>query len=333
LQCRSNGPYLYEFVTVLVTSLKLPNAAVDNLFLEEAFCLGFVSYHYRRITMSAAMLTTVSINMYLFSGSPPVTPGTDSTATRTQPARQVDQQDGDRGRFRENTLVSAIMAAFQALGIGRPAASAPTGSTASGAPDTATTPAVSAATAAPMAAADSTPATDTLEKAVNEFAHTLSGLLHHPDRGAASANEAGVPQGHHHEGHGKAGYRGLAQRLEQLAQSLGAASAPTSTSTDAVTTTQVSTLGTPTPSTGSVSPAPSSATSRLLAAFAKVLSFLQPTSTTPPPEAGTSSGTDVNNASTADKLKQFLTTLSQSLHSGGPATPLSPVGSRVNLTA
>jgi hypothetical protein len=71
-------------------------------------------------------------------------------------------------------------------------------------------------------------------------------------------------------------------------------------------------------------------TSRLLDAFTRVLSFLQ----TPSVTADTGTGTPAGGiASAADKLKQFISTLAQSLHAGGRASPLSPLGSRLNLTA
>jgi hypothetical protein len=82
-----------------------------------------------------------------------------------------------------------------------------------------------------------------------------------------------------------------------------------------------------------VSSARANDTNRLLAAFAKVVSFLQPPATTTDSSPGTPVDTAVSNTSTADKLKQFLTTLAQSLQSAGHATLLTPVGSRVDLTA
>lgn len=259
--------------------------------------------------MSVAMLTTLSVNFYMLSASSSVTPATDSSAPPSVATRPLEQPDDNRGRFRERTLVSAIMAAFQALGIGRPSASPATAST---------TPAASSG------ASDATPAPDTLEQAVNAFAHTLSALVRRPGRGAHTDGEQGDAQVHHHEGRGNTGYQGLAQRLEKLAQSLGAAPVP------------VATTGTPTPVADPVTPTASTDTSGLLAAFTKVLSFL-PSASAPPaspaPNPGASSGTLVSATSMADKLKLFLTTLAQSLHASGLATPLTPVGSRLNLSA
>jgi hypothetical protein len=179
---------------------------------------------------------------------------------------------------------------------------------------------------------------DTLEKAVNEFAHALFSMLHRQGRSGHAEGEHDGEHSRGHEGRRSGGYNGLVQRLEQLAQSLGASPAPTSATsavsgtptTTPVTQTTATTATTATtntvPSTDIAAPAPSRGVTRLLAAFSKVLSLLQPpaTATTTPTTPATS---------TADKLKLFLTTLAQSLHSGAAAAPPSALGARLNVTA
>jgi hypothetical protein len=276
--------------------------------------------------MSVATLTTVSFNFYSFAGPAATTPSTDRAPPRDLNAVAREHGEDGRKRFRESTLVGAIMAAFQALGLGGTTSTPTTGATT---PPTSGTASPSASDAVTGTASTATgtgtvPAPDTLEKAVNEFAHTLSAALHRPNRSAQADGEHEGAQGHTHEGRGKAGYSGLAQRLEQLAQSLGVA--PSAANTTAAATPA-------TADTAPVASVPSADTSRLLAAFAKVIRFLQPASTTADPSTETSTGTGASGSSIAEKLKLFLTTLAHSLRAGGPVTPLSPVGSRVNLTA
>jgi hypothetical protein len=310
--------------------------------------------------MSVAMLTSLSVNFSAFTASVPPTTGGD------RPARPVEQKDEDeKPRFRENALVSAMMAAFQALGIGQTPASTATGpatppaSATSTAPATSTTTVVSGAAsvagttgttgttdtsgaAGTGSATSSTPAPVTLDKAVNEFAHALFGLLRRQGGGEHSEGQHGGEHTHGHEGHGQGGYNGLVQRLEQLAQSLGgatpassgtpAASGTTASgSVDSTSAAPVSTSSTTTPSTAPVAPPPNPRLERLLTAFTNVLNFLQPATATAAttPASGAPADTPVAPSSVADKLKLFLTTLAQSLNTG---EQLSPVGSRVNYT-
>ena len=331
--------------------------------------------------MSVAMLPSVSASFYQWAGAMPVPPtsavsGTSSSPTA--PVRRHDHDDDDRPKMRENTLVSAMMAAFRALGIGQapagvptsPAAGVPTAanppatkpvtppltapstavaaSTAAVAPPTAATAAdTSAAATAATSATSSTPASpDTLEKAVNEFAHALFSLLRRQGRNEHSDGEHDGGHGHRNEDRHGRGYSSFVQRLEQLAQSLttpppaasGAASATVASaaaaSLPAQTAAAPATSTTPAlPASGSepVSPAPSRGVTRLLAAFSKVMGFLQPVpAATATPSVPTTPATTA--ASTADKLKLFLTTLAQSLSAGTGATQPSPVGSRINVT-
>jgi hypothetical protein len=187
-----------------------------------------------------------------------------------------------------------------------------------------------------------------LETAVNEFAHALFGMLHQQGRGEhvrdGNGGNRSEGHGHRHGGHHRSGYNGFAQRLQSLAQSLGttpvAPSAPAAVSTTSGTTpaTPADTTGT-TPTAASVpavseSPSPSRGMSRLLAAFSKVMTFLQPqaasTGTTP---ATTPATPAVSVPSAAEQLKLFLTTLAQSFQAKGAATSPSPVGSQLNVTA
>jgi hypothetical protein len=254
-----------------------------------------------------------------------------------------------------------MMAAFKALGIGQ-AAVIPTTTPASTAVTSTTTKASSAVvttssttTPTPPAATtvttptDAAPAADTLEKAVNEFAHALFSMLHRQGRSGHADGEHDGEHGHSHEDRRSGGYSSFVQRLEQLAQSLGAAPAvaagastvaSATTTTPSVTQTTV-TPGTPAttstvPSTDTATPAPSRGVTRLLAAFSKVLSLLQPpvtsTGSTTPADTTTASTAGIS-TSTADKLKLFLTTLAQSLHSGAATTAPSAVGSRLDVTA
>ena len=305
--------------------------------------------------MSLAALTSLSVNFSAFTASVPPTSSAD------RPARPVEQQDDEKPRFRENTLVSAMMAAFHALGIGQTAGATTGGSTTPAASGAATAPAAgtsggttgtggtasttgsSSTTGTTGAAPTSTPAPDTLEKAVNEFAHALSALLRRQGGGEHSDGEHSDGRARGHEGHGHGGYNGLVQRLEQLAQSLGgatpaspsgtpAASGTTaSSSSDSTSVAPAGTSGTTAPSTTPVAPSPNPRLERLLTAFANVLNFLQPATATPatPPASGAPADTPVTPSSVTDKLKLFLTTLAHSLNTG---EHLSPVGSRVNYT-
>jgi hypothetical protein len=313
--------------------------------------------------MSVAALTSLSVNFSAFTASVP------STSSAERPSRPVEQQDDDKPRFRENTLVSAMMAAFQALGIGQTAATTVAGPATPAASPASTVPATDSAggasgargntdtkgttgnrgntgntgtTGTTGAAPTSTPAPDTLEKAVNEFAHALSAMLRGQGEGEHSGGESEGEHVRGHEGHGHGGYDGLVQRLEQLAQSLGGAT-PASSGTPAATGTTpsssidstsvapVSTSSTTAPSADPLAPSPNPRLERLLTAFTNVLNFLKPPTTTAAtsPAPAAPAETLVPASSATDKLKLFLTTLAQSLNTGDQ---LSPVGSRVNYT-
>jgi len=326
--------------------------------------------------MSIASLGSVSFSFFQASftvpASAPVTP-----AAPVQRPVEYEHGHENRSGFKANSLVTAMMSAFAALGLGQstsgpaPATSstantdtAATSAAATTAPTSAgsTSAATSAATTSAASTTTTTPASttattevaassDTLEAAVTEFANALYGAL----------------QNRSHEGHGHGrhehersdeqrqgysqnhGYNGFVQRLDRLVQSLGAAttqgaatasetaanpstvttatnatttSATTSNTTTASTST-VPAASTSVPATESAAPVPSRRMVRLLSAFTKVMDLLQPQSS---PTAGTST-------SMADKLKQFLGSLSQSLHTQASAATPSGVGSRLDVTA
>jgi hypothetical protein len=193
-----------------------------------------------------------------------------------------------------------------------------------------------------------------LETAVNEFAHALFGMLHQQGRGeharGGNGGNSGDGEGHRHGGHHRSGYNGFAQRLQNLAQSLGTTPAATTaaatpapaaavdTTSGATPTAPADTTGT-TPAATSVpavsdSPNPGRGMSRLLAAFSKVMTFLQPQAASTGTTPTTTPATPAASAPTAaEQLKLFLTTLAQSFQAKGAATPPSPVGSQLNVTA
>ena len=338
--------------------------------------------------MSVAMLSSVNASFYKSTVSPPVTSNSATSAVQAPagPApRRHDQDDDDRPRMQQNPLVNAMMAAFRALGVGQaapsstpsaaPATSATSSSSALASPATtepapatpvagATTPPVSTTpSSTATAATDSQAASASLEKAVSEFAHVLFNVLHRQGRSEHGESDHGGEHVKKHEGRRSAGYDGLAQRLEKLAQSLGASSvaiASTPASTGTPTTAPAGGTAAPSPpvvettasaatvaATQSPSPAPSRGLSRLLESFGKVLGLLQvsPASGTPStaatgasaattPASTPSSGTSAAVApSAAEQLKLFLTTLAQALHANSAGPEPSAMGSRLNVTA
>lgn len=277
--------------------------------------------------------------------------------------------------FRESSLVSALMTAFQALGVASASsnevvpstdtvmdAASETGAPAvsgepsvSDVPTTRTGPSVGGDTAdvgaEPMAAtvAGSTTsvgspvAGDTLENAVNVFAHALYSVV--SSRGQEQHEHHGG--GHHMRG---SGYNGLTQRLERLAQSLGTSGASTagenagSTASSAGTSTATATTDTSSTVTPDSASTPTATATnhhrgldRLLAAFTQVMSLLQPTSTTQSasPEDTSTSATPSATSTTGDsmtaKLQLFLHTLSQALQPSRAGGSPFVKGSQLNL--
>jgi hypothetical protein len=179
---------------------------------------------------------------------------------------------------------------------------------------------------------------------VNEFAHALYAMLRRQGRSEHSEGEHGRAHGHRHEDRHGRSYSSFVQRLEQLAQSLTTAppaasgAAPAAPNASASVPAQTATLLAPSttpavPVAGAepVSPTPSRGVTRLLAAFSKVLGLLQPT---PAPSSlpSSTSAPATSAASTADKLKLFLTTMANSMNADASGTSPSSVGSRVNVT-
>jgi hypothetical protein len=174
---------------------------------------------------------------------------------------------------------------------------------------------------------------------VRDFAHALFNALHDnasSQPGHRQGQESASSSAHasEHSGRRTHGYDSFVQRLEALAQSLGAA-APTqvadaapgvSTTASAVAlTTPPVTDTSPAPGTSAVSSAPATAQSpsRLLNAFTKLFDLLHPKT------SGTPAGSPANNM--ADQLKLFLHTLAQALH-GAPASASPPsTGSLLNV--
>jgi hypothetical protein len=289
--------------------------------------------------MSDISLLTASPSPYQASGSAPVAA---PTVASSGPTARVDQDRDEHPRRRENTLVNAMMAAFQALGFGPGAA---TSTPASGAATPAPVPAASS-TGSTSTASGTTPATDpaaatdTLESAVREFAHALFNALHDSARsqpghrhGQESASSSA--QASEHGSRRNHGYDSFVQRLEALAQSLGAP-APTqvagaapgaSTASTAVALTTPPVTGTsPAPGASAV-PASTTAQSpsRLLSAFSKLFDLLQPKS------SGTPASSPANTV--AEQLKLFLHTLAQALHGAPASAAPSSTGSLLNVHA
>ena len=281
-----------------------------------------------------SMISFVSIGVSTYqapvSGSAPV--------SGAAPALQLQEVEHEHHHSsRENTLVSAMMAALQALGLGQPAAAAT--SPAADVPN-ATTPV--ATTRAPVTV-DPVVDADTLDKAVKAFAHALFGALHQVGHGEHARRGEGDDHGDHSDGpsaRSVRGYDGLVQRLEQLASSLGAnpavASAPAPPA-PAVTPVPVAA----TPVATSEPPTPGAAvdvnvsvlnrgTSRLLTTFSRLIGLLQPASSTAPeaPTAPASASTPM-----ADKLRLFLHTLAQSMHTASATPPVSATGSLLDVRA
>jgi len=251
------------------------------------------------------------------------------------------------GGGQQNTLAKAMMAALKSLGVGQSAAT-----TAAAAPTTAVK---TTDTAEKATAVDSGTESRNLEKAVHEFAHELFQALRgsgnsEQEQGQGNGHEHGHGHGHGHHGHRSGhgggygrGYGDLAQRIGQLAQTLGApagsstastaaAAAPVATSTAAVpatatTSTDAVTTSTTTPVASATPATPAVSSNRLLAAFTKLFAALQPKTTSPAAPADTPA-TDM-----AAKLKQFLQTLAQSMKPEATSAPTAATGSLLNVTA
>jgi hypothetical protein len=228
-----------------------------------------------------------------------------------------------------------MMAALQGLGLGQPAAATPPPVDV---PDATTPAATSPASVTPDPVADA----DTLDKAVKAFAHALFGALHQFGRGEHMRRGEGDDHGEHSDGtsaRSARGYDGLVQRLEQLASSLGAS--PAAASAPAPLAPAATPVAAATPVEASEQPTAGAAvdggasvlnrkTNRLLAAFGNLMAVLKPASSTAPeaPTVPASASTPM-----ADKLRLFLQTLAQSMHTASAAPPVSASGSLLDVRA
>jgi hypothetical protein len=280
-----------------------------------------------------SMISFVSIGVSTYqapvAGSAPV-----SGAAPSPPPQAWEHEHHHSSR--ENTFVSAMMAALQGLGLGQPAAAAtpPPVDVPDATTPVATTPVP--VTADPMADAD------TIDKAVKAFAHALFGALHQIGRGEHVRRGEGDDHGEHSGGtsaRSARGYDGLVQRLEQLASSLGAS--PAAASAPAPLAPAATPVAAATPVEASEQPTAGAAvdggasvlnrkTNRLLAAFGNLMAVLKPASSTAPeaPTVPASASTPM-----ADKLRLFLQTLAQSMHTASAAPPVSASGSLLDVRA
>jgi len=297
--------------------------------------------------MSIASIGSVSVSFFQATFSLPAASLT-SPVHSAQKTAEHEHEHADRSRFKANSLVSAMMSAFQALGLGQSGAVADGSSTSSETAGAAATAGgtASVASAGDSGVADAIPAarasdgtqlvaaTDTLEQAVTEFAYALFGAMQ--GRGHEGHRQWRREQGHHDEGdwHSSRGYNGFVQRLDRLVQSLGAATPavtgnvdlPGSSASSVDPSTAASADVVPSASTtaSQTSAAHSSRpTARLLAAFTKVMNLLQPQD---------SAVANETTPSMADKLKLFLGTLSQGLRGQTSVSPYSSVGSQLDVT-
>lgn len=157
--------------------------------------------------MSVTSLSFSVVSLYV-SSTAAVAAAPASAAPAPAPAPVKHEDDAPRGRGRENRLVTAMMSALRALGLGE-----------SG------TPATAAGTGTPATGTE--PSGAALDSAVRQFAHELVRALR-PGEASGTADGADRTEGrrehhHHRHHHGHQAYAGLAQRLATLAQSFGTA--------------------------------------------------------------------------------------------------------------
>ncbi len=291
--------------------------------------------------MSIGAVASASAGVYQ---APAYAPMTAAAAAPTNAAHGTDNDRDDAPRAGQNSLVSAMMAALQALGVGQGAVNAPTATaTAPAAPPAVapvTAPATGAANAVtPPATPDVTASADAIKQAVQDFAHALFDALHHAGRGDHAHHLDENSHGGERQNSRVHGYDGFSQRLQKLALSLGAAAAvPADASAGA---------------SGPAPAAPGRAATRLLDAFTKLMGLLQPPTSVAPLVAPATTATTATPAapaapvdavvvapaassgatSVADKLKQFLLAMAQALRPSSSHPPPNAVGSLVNATA
>ena len=297
--------------------------------------------------MSVSSVASSCMGAYQSQSAKPAAVASNTPVTSDDEAQKKVKSGCNRhGGGQQNTLAKAMMAALKSLGAGQ---SAPT--TAAAAPTTAVK---TTDTAEKATAVDSGTESRNLEKAVHEFAHELFQAL----RGSSNSEQEqgnGHEHGHSHHGHRSGqgggygrGYGDLAQRIGQLAQTLGApagsstastaaAATPVASSTAAVpataatttaTSTDAATTSTTTPVASATPATPAVSSNRLLAAFTKLFSALQPKTAPAAAAPADTPATDM-----AAKLKQFLQTLAQSMKPEAASAPTAATGSLLNVTA
>jgi hypothetical protein len=316
---------------------QVQRVAAENSVMSEACRLVSDSVCPGGIDMS--MISSVSNGVSAYQA--PVSAAVRGAALALPPkevAREHEQ------RPRETTLVSAMMAALQALGLGQPAAA----STAPAADVPPVTPAATAVATTPApVAADPVTDADTIHKAVQAFAHALFGALHQLGHGEHTRQGEGEDHGDHSGGNmsrSARGYDGFVQRLERLAASMGAApAAPSASATPAPDAAPVPAVAA-SPTTANNESTPGAVvdvgtsvhgrgTSRLLTAFGKLVNLLQPPSSSAPADPAAPAAPASASISMADKLKLFLQTLAQSMHTASAAPPASATGSLLDVRA
>ena len=237
--------------------------------------------------MSVSSVASSCMGAYQSQSAKPAAVASNTPVTSDDEAQKKVKSGCNRhGGGQQNTLAKAMMAALKSLGVGQSAAT-----TAAAVPTTAvkTTDTTEKATAV-----DSGTESRNIEKAVHEFAHELFQALRgrgnsEQEQGQGNGHEHGHEHGHGHHGHRSEhgggygrGYGDLAQRIGQLAQTLGApagsstastaaaatpvatstaavpatAATTTATSTDAATTSTTTPVASATPATPAVSGKP-----------------------------------------------------------------------------
>lgn len=274
--------------------------------------------------MSTISVAFSYVSMYARWSSAPVAAASSPSTVPATP-KAVEHDHDEHQRPRENTLVKAMMAAFQALGLG-PAASSSASASAPAAPavpaDVNTAPSASS----PTPTASAAPSNTDLETAVRDFAHALYAALHDSGRGhqgppanPANQGEQGTGQTSHHRG-----YNSFVQRLERLVQSLTPTPAPAGSEAAATTPTAASSS----PAADATAPVatPPRGVSRLLSSFTKLLSVLQPAGS---PAAPTPASAD----SASQKLQQFLQAMVQALQANHADTAPASTGNLLQASA
>ncbi|WP_372526906.1 hypothetical protein [Piscinibacter sp.] len=294
--------------------------------------------------MSIPSLSVTFVSYYApqAASAPAPTSSTAAAATAPAPASApADCCQSTHQGARRNVLYDAMMSALKELGL---TTAAPTAApAAAAAAPAAAAPAPAADTTAPQEAANPSPS---VNDAVFKFADALFQALRGSGESTSSAGRHGDDKHHeHHEHHHRShrshhGYAGLAQRLEAMATSVGAASQPASASAPstqpAVTPPAVTAPAAASasasesasvPVTAPAAPAtaaPQTAISKVTDAFAAMLSALH-----------VNTAAASNGSTAASQLGSFLHALAQALlpTAAQPAPQAQAVGLLINVTA